>query len=457
MSEVDAPPPGDRKAKFTTGATMRHVVVMTLTGSVGLMSLFVVDFADLYFLSLLGEREVAGAIGYAGSIIFFNISVCVGIAIAISALVSRSIGAGRADAARRLAASTFLFALLFTLMLAVVLWFGAGRFLHLLGARGETHDIALSYARIIIPSLPLLALGMCCSGTLRAIGAAKLAMYTMLSGGIVNAVLDPVFIFGLGLGVDGAAYASVCARFAVLAVGLHCLLNIHGFLPRPRWAWLMEDIRAIAKIALPAMLTNVATPFGMAYVTAVLAAFGDDAVAAWAIIGRLVPLCFGVVFALSGAIGPIIGQNFGALNMHRVRRSYIDALKFAAVYVAAVSVALFALKGVIVGLFNASDGAAALIYLFCTWIAISWAFNGAQFVANAAFNNLGKPHWSTLFNWAKATLGTIPFVAAGAAWGGASGALLGMAAGSILFGIAAAATGYALMTRLARVEQAAPA
>ena len=100
--------------------------------------------------------------------------------------------------------------------------------------------------------------------------------------------------------------------------------------------------------------------------------------------------------------------------------------------------------------FNASPEAAVLVALFCTWIAISWAFAGAQFVANAAFNNLGKPHWSTIANWAKATLGTVPFVYFGAAWGGAEGALWGMGLGSVLFGIAAAATGYVLLSRMAR-------
>ncbi len=445
-AHFSTPPP----PKFTTGPTLRHVVVMTATGSLGLVSVFMVDFVDAYFLSLLGEREVAGAVGYAGAIIMLNISVCLGLAIAISALVSRSVGGGNLDAARELAASTVLFSVLLTAAIAVVLWLWAGWILTLLGASGDIHAIALSYARIIIPSLPLLGLGMCCSGCLRAIGDPKRAMYALLAGGVVNAVLDPIFIFWLGLGVDGAALASVCARIAIVCAALYGVVRVHRFLIRPRWEWLRRDLRAITAIALPAMATNIATPFSMAYTTAVMGGFGVSAVAGWAIINRIVPLSFGVVFSLSGAIGPIIGQNYGARLMDRVHGSYLDALKFSGFYTVAVCLLLYLLQDAIIAAFNASSEAAALVALFCTWIALSWAFAGAQFVSNAAFNNLGKPHWSTLANWGKATLGTVPFVHYGAQWGGAEGVLWGMAAGSVLFGIASAGTGYLLMTRLAQ-------
>ncbi len=457
MSETQPSAPRSTNAKFVTGSTMRHVVVMTATGSIGLTALFLVDFTDLYFLSLLGETEVAGAIGYAGAVIYFNVSICIGMTIAISALVSRAIGARREEDARRIAASTILFTVLFTSAVSFLLFLSIDYFLVLLGAEGEAFEIAGRFARITIISLPVLGFGMCCNGILRALGDAKRAMYTTLAGGIVNAVLDPIFIFGLDLGVDGAAWASVCARFAVVAVGLWGTVSVHRFLEMPRWMGLRRDIGTISKIAFPAMLTNVATPFSTAYLTYTIAPFGDDAVAATAIINRLVPLSFGVVFSLSGAIGPIIGQNYGALNMARVRRAYLDAMKFAGVYVLAVSIVLYLVQDLISAVFNASPGAALLVGIFCTWVAITWAFAGAQYVANASFNNLGKPHWSTLSNWAKATLGTVPFVYYGALWHGAAGALIGMGLGSLVFGVIAGVLGYVHLARLARKAESAPA
>jgi hypothetical protein len=83
---VTASPPANPRAVFLSGSIMRHVVIMTLTGALGLMSMFVVDLADLYFLNLLNNTEITAAIGYAGIISFANLSVSLGIGIAAAAL-----------------------------------------------------------------------------------------------------------------------------------------------------------------------------------------------------------------------------------------------------------------------------------------------------------------------------------------------------------------------------------
>src|SRR3979490_3001872 len=88
--------------KLTQGTIMRHVVVMTATGSIGLMAIFIVDFLNLFYISLLGQQELAAAIGYAGTVLFFTVSLCIGITIAGTALVSRALGARQRGDARRL-------------------------------------------------------------------------------------------------------------------------------------------------------------------------------------------------------------------------------------------------------------------------------------------------------------------------------------------------------------------
>jgi Na+-driven multidrug efflux pump len=168
-----------------------------------------------------------------------------------------------------------------------------------------------------------------------------------------------------------------------------------------------------------------------------MASHGEEAVAGLAIVSRLIPVAFGVLFALSGAVGPIIGQNHGAGRTDRVRRAFRDALVFAALVTALVSAALFALRAPIADLFGASGTARSLVYLFCGPLALAWVFNGAIFVGNAAFNNLGRPFLSTWVNWGRHTLGTIPFVLAGSALFGAEGVLIGQATGGVLFGLLA--------------------
>jgi len=431
---------------------MRHVIVMTVTSSVGLVALFLVDFADMYFISLLGEIEMAAAIGYAGSIMFFNVSIGIGLAIAASALVARAIGAGDRPRAKRICTNSLIYSAVVASILGVLLWFYIPAILTLLGAEGRAHALATNYLRIIVPTLPALTLGICGGAILRSLGDPKRAMYVTLSGGAVNAVLDPILIFGAGLGLDGAALASVCARFAVMGVGLYGVIRIHQMVEKPVRSLLLLDIPAISTIAAPAILTNIATPVGNAYVTSVIAQFGDGPVAGWAVVGRIIPVAFGVVFALSGAVGPILGQNLGAHQYGRLRQSLSDSLLFSLLYVALAWAILALIHEYIAAFFGLGGAAAELVGLFCIWLSPTFLFFGALFVASAAFNNLGRPHYSTGFAWARATLGTIPFVYYGGQWYGAPGALTGYMLGSVVMGGLAVVACYRLIAALAEAH-----
>jgi Na+-driven multidrug efflux pump len=182
----------------------------------------------------------------------------------------------------------------------------------------------------------------------------------------------------------------------------------------------------------------------------VLARYGDGAIAANAIVDRLVPVAFGGIFALSGAVGPILGQNWGAGRFDRMRQALRDAIVFMAGYVLVVWAALVLLREPLARLFRAEGLTADLVGFFCLVSGAIWLFNGLLFVANAAFNNLGFPLLSTAFNWGRATLGTMPFAAIGATWYGAEGAIAGIGFGSLVFGIAAAFTAFWTVRRLER-------
>ncbi|NRA99078.1 MAG: MATE family efflux transporter [Rhodobacteraceae bacterium] len=424
------------QAKFLEGNLLRHVTVMSLTASIGLVAIFIVDFVDMIFISMLGKAELAAAVGYAGAILFFTSSFSIGMSIAGGALVAQALGEGDEDKARHRATSSMIWGIIFGTVFVAIVWVYVPELTGLVGASGETQALATGYLRIIIPSLPVLMVGMVGSAILRAHGDASRAMYVTLWGGVVNAVLDPILIFGLDLELTGAALASVAARFAIAIAALIPVIRIYGGFAKPSVQGIVEDARPIVTIAFPAILTQLATPVGQAYVTRSMAEFGEEAVAGMAIVGRLTPVAFGVLFALSGAVGPIIGQNYGAGKNDRVKGAYRDALIFTAVVTVVVAAVLFALRGPIAWLFQIDGGVAEeLVFLFCGPLALLWFFNGMIFVSNAAFNNLGHPFYSTWINWGRHTLGTIPPVIAGAALFGAPGVLIGQALGGVVFGL----------------------
>ncbi|KAG1650433.1 Protein DETOXIFICATION 42 [Nymphon striatum] len=203
---------------------------MTSTGSIGLVAIFLVDALNLFYISLLGQNELAAAIGYAGTLMFFTTSVAIGMTIAVGALVSKALG----EEDRTLAAENGGAALLL---------------------------IAIGMGLIVIVLWPNI-------GILRGTGDAKRAMYVTLIGGAASAVLDPLFIFGFDLEVTGAAIATVISRFVIMIVGLHGAIYVHHLVKVPSKETFASIARPFTIIAIPAVLTQLATPVGNAYVTA---------------------------------------------------------------------------------------------------------------------------------------------------------------------------------------------
>ena len=425
------------RAVFTQGSTLKHILAMTGASTVGLLALFAVDLVDMYFLSLLGHEELAAAIGFSGTLLFFLTSVGIGLQIGMGALVARAEGRHDRDLASRYCTNVMVFSAVLATLVTLPTWYFLEELLVFLGASGLTLQLALDYSHILLPSTPLLACGMCAAAALRAVGDARRSMWATIGAAGVNAVLDPIFIFLLDMGIEGAATASVVSRVALVAIGFSAVLGKHKLNCKPHWPALRSDLQAIVPIAGPAMLTNLATPIGSSYVLKTMATFGDSAVAGAAILGRITPVAFALIFALSGAIGPIIGQNAGADRYDRVRHTLLNSMLVNAGYVLLIWLAMYLSRHWIIAAFGAQGEAAHLIDFYATWLVIGFAFNGVLFIANAASNNLNRATQATMFNFARALLGTVPLVYLFSGWFGAVGVIAGEIAGALVWGVVA--------------------
>lgn len=441
MSAPEASRPRPR-AVFTEGSTLRHLLVMTFTGSIGLMAIFVVEMASLLYISWLGDPALTAGVGYASQVTFFPVSINIGLSIALSALVSRAVGAGDRRGARRAAAGglALTFAISCLVTAATIPW--RVELLEALGASGASLAAGVEFLDWTLPTLPVMSIGMVLPGLLRAVGDARRSMYVTLFGAIAVMLIDPVLILWMKLGVTGAAIAINVSRCVWVATGLWGALRVHDMIARPDARATLDVLAPFMRVAFPAILTNLASPVAMAFSMRVMSGFGEAAVAAGAIIDRVVPVAFGVLFAMSGVVGPIIGQNYGARLFGRVRDTLTCCFAFSAVYVLAMWLLLWLASPLIVSVFAAEGETAALVIFFCEWGATAWAFLGCLFAANAAFNNLDYAFLSTFFNWGRATLGTIPFVMFGALHYGARGVIMGTAFGAAIFGLGAICCAY---------------
>lgn len=446
----------DTQAKFLTGNLTQHIVTMSLTSAIGFLALFLVDLIDMLFISMLGIDELAAAVGFAGTILFMTTSISIGMGIAGGALVAKSLGENRPERAQELLTHVLIVGAVFAVIFASLIYVNLDAMTGLIGATGQTQDLAVSYLKILIPTMPILLIGIVASAALRSHGAARLSMMVTLIAGVVNAALDPIFIFVLDMGLDGAAWASVMSRVSVAVTAVWYLQRRFGGFSGLSFAAVARDLRPIAAIAVPAMLANVAAPVGGAYVTRAAAEFGEAAVAGMAIIGRITPIAFALIFAMSGAIGPIIGQNFGAGRHDRVRKAFDSSMWLIVAYVVPVVAILYLLRAPIADMFNAQGVARDLVFLFCGPLSLAWIFNGIIFIGNASYNNLGHPYYSTWINWGRNTLGIFPFVNVGSNIWGAQGVLIGQMAGGVFVAIASFILAERLMRRAERDEITSP-
>ena len=304
--------PTPAAAPFIAGNLWRHLINMTLARSVGILATFIVDFVDILFISRLDDAHLIAGMGFAAAALYFIRAVAIALGITTTVLVARAIGSGDRHRAARYAWDTSAFSFLLLTLLAALAWFAREPILTALGARGASLHHAADYLAIVLIGLPLLALGNCGTSTLFALGSARLAMYVSLSATAAQAVLDPIFIFVCGWGLQGAALASLAAQMVLVVAAWYVVIWRYRLRAPLCLRLLLLNIPAIIAIAVPAVLTNLTSPLATAYAARQMAPFGDDAVAAFAVIIRLVPVGFALLFSLSAAVAPIVGQNAGA-------------------------------------------------------------------------------------------------------------------------------------------------
>jgi len=297
-----------------------------------------------------------------------------------------------------------------------------------------------------------MAVGMVSGGILRAKGEGAHAMSITLIPGVVALVIDPLFIIWMQLGLDGAALALCLMRGLMAAVALWLVIGYHKSLARPNFRSIFNMLRPFFTIALPAMLTQMATPFGNYLLTGLIAGFGDSAVAAWAVVGRLTVVAFGGIFSLSGAIAGIFSQNYGAGLYNRVRATYRDALIFCALY-SCVMWGILMLASQQVSLWFSLDPAGNdVLYAFTHFGAGGFILIGALMVSNAAFNALGKPLWSTFTNWLRDGVLTLPAGIWLTGMFGATGVIYAQTLVGAAVGLIAALWGWIYVSKLGSAQ-----
>ena len=362
----------------------------------GIATMMGQSFIDAYFLGMVGDRALA-AFSFGFPILMIVTSIAIGLGAGTSSVVARAIGADDHERARRLTTDSMLLSLIIGGTCAIVGVLTIDPLFHALGVPDDMMPTIRTFMTILYGGVPFIVLGMVGTASMRATGDTRLPGKLMIAAAILNVILDPIFIFGVGpvpaMGLNGAAIAGLISRLIFFAAGLYYLryrLDLVTF-AKPDREVMRKSWKDILHVGLPAAGTNVIVPMGLTLITAMIADYGPKAVAGFGVATRIEALVLVLYYAMSSTIGPFVGQNLAAGKGDRIQES----LRLCAVFCMAsglvIAVGLALASGFLPTLFSDSPEVIEVTRAFL-WIApISYGAYGIVMVVNAAFNGLGNP------------------------------------------------------------------
>jgi len=310
--------------------------------------------------------------------------------------------------------------------------------MRLLGSTETILPYAKSYGGIILLGAPYMAASFVMNTNLRSEGNALLAMIGIVSGAVVNIILDPIFIFGLGpipaMGIRGAALATVLARALALIASLIVLRRAKHLLVFERFGWrtILTSWGRILYVGLPAATTNLLMPIAAGILTRLISSYGVTRVAAFSAGVRIEHGIVIPIMALGASLIPFIGQNWGARRYDRVRTGLRIALGTSLSWGAFCALTLAVFSGTLAPLFSRDESVIRMLILYLNIVPIAMAFRGISHSICSGFNATGHSLHSTAATTLRLFALQLPLALLGSHLAGFVGILGGVVAGEVL-------------------------
>lgn len=322
------------RTDYTEGSIIQSILKMGLPSMFGFLAQHIYSMADMFWVSRLPENESAvAAITFFSNLLWMLFAFNTLVGPGSVAVISRRYGEKDYNNTERTIKETILLKLFFGTLLGITGLIFLPFMLTLLGAEGDALTMGVSYGRILLVGLPIMYATYSVFTALRSIANPAWAMGLMIGANILNAVLDPVFIFGyLGLpsyGIEGAAYASVLSYFLVFSFGIilfrtdqtNVTMHLIGKSPVS-----IKSMMQIVKIGIPAWLGDLSFSGSRMLITPIIASFGTAVVAAYGVGMQL--FAFGIMLIVGIGLGlsSLIGHNLGAEKYQRAKTTGDQAI-----------------------------------------------------------------------------------------------------------------------------------
>lgn len=369
------------------------------------------NLGDAFWVSKLGDTEVA-AINFVWPVSFLTLSVAMGISIAGGSIISQYIGARKGKEARETGQQLYVFGILFGILSALLGWVFTPVILKMMNATGPLYISSVAYLRILFIEMPFLFLMNIFFSMNQAQGDTVTPTIVNGSSAILNIILDPLFIFTFGLGIEGAAIATVLSKipFSIYAV-YRMSKGMQAIKIAPFDLRIIPDkMKDLICIGIPSSIGSSGVAFGFIVMHAFIVDYGNFAVAALGIGNRINGLAFMPAVGIGAALSTITGQNLGAHNINRIKKAYRTSLTMSFLFLSFTGAILWIFSRQLVGIFSTTQevldiGSYYLRILAMTTWSISF-FN----CSIGLFNGSGHTGYSMLLEGGRLWLIRIPLM-----------------------------------------------
>ncbi len=374
----------------------KKVSSLVLTTGIPLMLSLLINslynFVDSVFVSRVAEDALTG-LSLAAPVQVMVSALGLGNAVGLNAAISRALGEGRPDKVKKTASAAIFLAFCAWILICAACLIGVRWYFR--WQSGGNESIA-AYGRDYLTICMIFSLGQMGQWVFDrfviASGKSHLFLYTLSAASVTNLILDPVFIFGLGMGTRGAAIATVIGQHMGLLAGI--LINARwnreiefSFTLRPD----RQSVGAILRVGIPSMLVQVLTSFVTVAMNSILLAFSSTAVAVYGVCSRMCGLCTVGVHGIDNGLIPIAAYNYGARKPDRVHQSLRWAMIYSLLFYLPFLMILEIAPGVVLRMFNASANMTAIGTPAVRLMALSWLISIPSLVSASALQGLSLP------------------------------------------------------------------
>ena len=369
------------------GKLIRSLAVPTV---ISMMISMIYNAADTYFVSKL-SLEASGATGIVFTLMGIIQACGFTFGHGAGSNISRQLGAKDFESAKRYSSTAFFYAFFIGLIITVFGLIFLEPFMRLIGSTETILPYSKIYGKYILIAAPAMASSCVLNNILRYEGMAKLAMVGLTTGGVLNMILDPIFIFALKLGIAGAGLATAISQYISLSILLSVFLlkktqskisiKYMSFKPSVVGNIVATGIPSFARQSLNSVSTMVLNICAKPY--------GDPCIAAMGIVSKCSMFIFSIAVGIGQGFQPVSSFNYGAKKFNRVREGIIFTLKFDTVIITVLSAIMFVFAPDVVALFRSEAAVVDIGSHALRFLCAAMIFLPTIMMANMTFQSVG--------------------------------------------------------------------